>query len=173
MPDLHVLVPGIVGGFVGAIGWLFVGLYIQRRQYMRQAKNAARAVYFEIDMNRVVVQAAREYGSGTSLSRASFDRLLPELATSLRPEELQTIVTAYLAHVGYDQANTDSRLPPELRRQAMTGILDSQEKAQQLLRRRVFSQQQAHLLDQQLRTSDEPGEKDGGGSRRAATSKVR
>ncbi len=159
MPNLGVLVPAIVGGFVGAIGWLFVGLYIQRRQSIRQAKNAARAVYFEIDMNRVVVQVAREYGSYASLSRTSFERLLPELSTWLRPEELQTIVTAYLGHVGYDQANTDSQLPPELRRQALSGILDSQERAQQLLRGRVFSQKQADRLDQQLRASDEPEKK--------------
>jgi uncharacterized protein YneF (UPF0154 family) len=49
MPNISLLLPGIVGAFVGVIGWLFVGMYIQRRQFMRQAKNGARAVYFEID----------------------------------------------------------------------------------------------------------------------------
>ena len=38
------LLPVIVGAFVGAIGWLIVGLFIQRQQFARQAKNAARAV---------------------------------------------------------------------------------------------------------------------------------
>ena len=48
------------------------------------------------------------------------------------------------------------QLPPELRRQALSGILDSQDKALQLLRGRVFSQGQAHWLEQQLRASEEP-----------------
>jgi hypothetical protein len=156
MPNLTFLIPGIVGAFVGAFGWLFVGLYIQRRQFIRQAKNAARAVYFEIEMNRLNVQVGRKYGSYTPLSRTSFDRLLPELATWLCPEELHTIVTAYVGHAGYAQASSDSQLPPELRRQALSGILDSQEKALQLLRGRVFSQGQAHWLEQQLRASEEP-----------------
>jgi len=93
MPNVTLLLPGIVGAFVGAIGWLFVGLYIQRQQFIRQARMGARAVYFEIDMNRVSVQVAREYGSYTPLSRTSFERLLPELATWLRPDQLQTIST--------------------------------------------------------------------------------
>jgi hypothetical protein len=87
MPNLTFLISGIVGAFLGIFGWLFVGLYIQRRQFIRQAKNAARAVYFEIDLNRVNVQVGRKYGSYTPLSRTSFDRLLPELATWLRLEE--------------------------------------------------------------------------------------
>ena len=94
MPSAAFLLPGIVGACVGALGWLFVGLYIQRRQFIRQAKNGARAVYFEIDMNRVRVDVAREFGSYTPLSRSSFERLLPELATWLGPAQLQTIVTA-------------------------------------------------------------------------------
>jgi hypothetical protein len=98
----------------------------------------------------------RKYGSYTPLSRTSFDRLLPELATWLRREELHTIVTAYVGHAGYAQASSDSQLPPELRRQALSGILDSQDKALQLLRGRVFSQGQAHWLEQQLRASEEP-----------------
>src|ERR1700737_5530826 len=100
MPNLALLLPGIVGAFVGVIGWLFVGVYIQRRQFMRQAKNGARAVYFEIEMNHVSVQVARQYGSYAPLSRTSFERLLPELATWLRPDQLQTIVTAYMGLAG-------------------------------------------------------------------------
>ena len=162
MPDPALVVPGIVGAFVGAIGWLCVGLYIQRKQFHRIAKNAARAVYFEIDLNRLSVEVAREYGSFTPLSRYSFDRLLPDLAAWLSPEELHTIVKAFMGHAGYDQASGDSQLPAELRLQALSGILDSQEKALQLLRGRVFSPSTALRLERQLRMSDEPAMKDEG-----------
>ncbi len=73
--ELEQLVPGIIGAFVGVIGWLFVGVYIQRRQFMSQARNAARAVYFEVDVNRVAVTVARDFGSFTPLDRTSFERL--------------------------------------------------------------------------------------------------
>jgi hypothetical protein len=152
MPDPALVIPGIVGAVVGAIGWLSVGLYIQRKQFIRQAKNAARAVYFEIDLNRLCVQVAREHGSYTSLSRTSFDRLLPDLAAWLSPEELHTIVRAFMGHADYDHAATsDSQLSPELRSQALSGILDCQEEALQLLRGRVFSPKQAIRLEQLLR----------------------
>ena len=148
MPNISLLLPGIVGAFVGVIGWLFVGLYIQRRLFVRQAKNGARAVYFEIEMNHVSVQVARQYGSYAPLSRTSFERLLPELATWLRPDQLQTIVTAYIGHAGYDQTSSDKEFPPELRQQALTGILDSQERALSLLRAQAFSPKQARQLEQ-------------------------
>ena len=157
MPGVAYLLPGIVGACVGALGWLFVGLYIQRRQFIRQAKNGARAVYFEIDMNRVRVDVAREFGSYTPLSRSSFERLLPELATWLGPAQLQTIVTAYMAHAGYEQAGSDSEFSPELRRQALTGILESQEEALQLLRSQVFSPRQARqLVQKRFNTAHQP-----------------
>ena len=157
MPNLTLLLPGIVGAFVGVIGWLFVGMYIQRRQFMRQAKNGARAVYFEIEMNLVRVEVARQYGSYAPLSSTSFERLLPELATWLQPDQLQTVVTAYMGHAGYDQASSNSEFPPELRQQAMTGILDSQEQALDLLRAKAFSTRQARQLEQRSNgTSNEP-----------------
>jgi hypothetical protein len=157
MPNVSLLLPGILGAFVGVIGWLFVGIYIQRRQFMRQAKNGARAVYFEIEMNHVTVEVARQYGSYAPLSRTSFERLLPELATWLRPDQLQTVVTAYLGHAGYDQASSDSEFPPELRVQALTGILDSQERALDLLRAQAFSPKQVRQLEQRhLGIANEP-----------------
>lgn len=148
MPNISLLLPGIVGAFVGVIGWLFVGIYIQRRQFIRQAKNGARAVYFEIEMNHLTVQVARQYSSYAPLGRTSFDRLLPELATWLRPDQLQTIVTAYMGHAGYSQASSDSEFPQELRQQALTGILESQERALDLLRVHAFSAKQARQLEQ-------------------------
>ena len=56
------LLPGVIGSFVGVMGWLLVGLYIQRRQFMRQARNAAKAVYFELDVNRMAIAVAQDHG---------------------------------------------------------------------------------------------------------------
>ena len=47
--EWQAIIPAIIGSFVGVMGWLVVGIYIQRRQFMRQARNAAKAVYFELD----------------------------------------------------------------------------------------------------------------------------
>ncbi len=148
--NLDLLVPGIVGAMVGVVGWLLVGLYIQRRQFVRQARNAGRAVYFELDMNRLNVDLALEYGAFTPLGRSSFERLLPELATWLEPDELRTIVAAYVAHAGYDQAGSDTDLPVDVRRQALTGIMAAQRRAIDLLRRRVFSAAEVRRLDTAL-----------------------
>ena len=142
-----VLVPGIVGAICGALGWLLVGLYMARRQYARTAKNAGRAVYFELVMNRMSLDVALEYGAFTPLGRSSFDRLLPELATWLAPKELQTIVAAYMSHVGYGQAAEDRQLPDDVRHQALSGILGTQERALSLLRGRVFTDHEARRMD--------------------------
>lgn len=40
--EFETLVPGIVGAFVGVIGWLVVGILIQRRQFLSQARSARR-----------------------------------------------------------------------------------------------------------------------------------
>ncbi len=146
--NLETLIPGIVGAFVGVIGWLLVGLYIQRRQFLRQARNAARAVYFELDVNRLSVLVARDYGSFAPLGRSAFERLLPELATVLPVDELQTIVGAYIGHAGYQQAASDPDLPAEPRRRALQAILEAQQGALDLLRRRVFSPAEARLLEE-------------------------
>ena len=144
--ELEQLVPGIIGAFVGVIGWLFVGIHIQRRQFMRQARNAARAVYFEIDVNRVAVTVARDFGSFTPLDRTSFERHLPELATLLGPEELKRIVSAYMAHAGYRQASNADELPAEVRRHALDGILVAHDQALDTLRTRAFSPREARAL---------------------------
>jgi hypothetical protein len=149
--DLERLIPGVLGAFVGVIGWLFVGIYIQRRQFLRQARNAARAVYFELDVNRVAVSVAREFASFTPLDRTSFERLLPELATLLSPSELRTIVSAYMAHAGYQQASSDAELPGEVRVRLLDNILAVHDQAIQTLRGRAFSAREARAL-----TSAEP-----------------
>jgi hypothetical protein len=151
-----VLFPAVVGAICGALGWLLVGLYMARRQYARTAKNAGRAVYFELVMNRLGVEVALEYGAFAPLGRSSFDRLLPELATWLAPEELQTIVAAYMSHVGYGQASEDRQLPDDVRHQALSGILGAQERALSLLRGRVFTDDEARRMDA-ARSGDTPG----------------
>ncbi|MGA7988135.1 MAG: hypothetical protein WCB51_07030 [Candidatus Dormiibacterota bacterium] len=150
-----VLIPGIVGAVCGALGWLLVGLYMARRQYARTAKNAGRAVYLELEMNRLSVQVALDYGAFTPLGRSSFDRLLPELATWLAPEDLQTIVAAYMAHAGYGQASGEHALPSDIRRQALAGILGAQERALALIRRRVFTEDEARRMEA-VQSGDRP-----------------
>jgi hypothetical protein len=144
---LETLIPGILGAFVGVIGWLFVGIYIQRRQFLRQARMAARAVYFELDVNRVALSVARDFGSFAPLDRTSFERLLPELAMLLTAPELKTLVSAYMAHAGYQQLSAGADpLPPEVRARALESILAAHEAALETLQRRAFSAEEARAL---------------------------
>lgn len=144
--EFQTLIPGIIGAFVGVVGWLCVGIYIQRRQFHRQARNAARAVYFELDVNRVAIMVAGDFGSFTPLDRTSFERLLPELATLLGPAELQRIVSAYMAHAGYLQLSAGAELPPEVRARALADMLQAHERALETLRARAFSAREARAL---------------------------
>jgi hypothetical protein len=155
--ELEKLVPGMIGAFVGVIGWLFVGIYIQRRQFVRQARMAARAVYFELDVNRVALTVARDFGSFAPLDRTSFERLLPELAMLLSAAELKTIVSAYMAHAGYQQlaAGVDP-LPPEVRARALESILAAHETALETLQRRAFSAEEARALTAPTRPAATP-----------------
>jgi hypothetical protein len=145
--NVTVVVPAVVGAICGAVGWLLVGLFMTGRQNRRMAKNAGRAVYFELAMNRLSVDVAVEYGSFAPLGRSTFDRLLPELATWLEPEELLTVAAAYMSHVGYGQVGADPDLPPDLRQQALSGILATQDRALGLLRGRVFSVDEARRME--------------------------
>lgn len=142
------LMPGIAGAFVGAFGWLIVGLLIQRQQFARQAKNAARAVYFELDSNTSNVQFAVDLGAFTQLARSSYEHVLPELATWLPPEELRLVVTAYMSHAGYQQLSSDGEVPDEVRRQVLAEILKTNRRARQLLGRRVFTDRERRLMEQ-------------------------
>jgi len=70
--DWRDLPPGIIGSFVGVMRWLLVGLYIQRRQFVRQARNAAKAVYFELDVHLAALQSRGTTASSpTSTARPS------------------------------------------------------------------------------------------------------
>lgn len=140
------VVAAAVGAFFGAAGWLCVGIYMQRRQSEREARNAARAVYFELTMNAIDIRVAAEHLVFQPLRRAVFDGLLPQLATWLQPDELETIVEAYMSHAGYEQAQRDDKLPPPVRIAVIRKVLEQHEAATQLLLARSFSTRQAARL---------------------------
>ncbi|MEP7004302.1 MAG: hypothetical protein ABI888_07150 [Chloroflexota bacterium] len=131
---------------MGVVGWLLVGVYMQRRQFARQAMNAGRAVYFELLINRMNVVVARDLDSFLPLGRSSFDRLLPELATWLRAELLQTVVAAYMGHAGYASASAQRDAPAELRRAALDTLEAAHRAALDALRPRLFSAREISSL---------------------------
>lgn len=145
--DTERLLLAITGAVVGVFGWLLVGLYINRREYARRARNAGRAVYFELTANQLVIFTALSYGAFGQVSRATFDRLLPELATWLPAGELQSVALAYLGHDGYEQARTDTSLPEDVRRMILRGVNDAQRAALDLIRPRIFSKREIADLD--------------------------
>lgn len=147
--DWRDLLPGVIGSFVGVMGWLVVGIYIQRRQFVRQARNAAKAVYFELDVNRSTVTVAREHALFADLDRSSFERLLPELATLLAASKLRTVVDAYMTHAGYRQLASQDDLPSEVRRAALSAYLKAHHQALAALRSCAFSAAEARALDAQ------------------------
>ena len=156
--ELRDLLPGIIGSFVGVMGWLLVGLYIQRRQFMRQARNAAKAVYFELDVNLTAIAVARDHGVFVDLDRSSFERLLPELATLLSAGDLKTVVSAYMVHPGYRELASRNDLPAEVRRQVLAGVAASHDRALETLLARAFSRQEAsaiHSHDAEARATAE------------------
>jgi hypothetical protein len=141
--SIDALMTAAVGAFFGAAGWLLVGLYMQRRQVERQSRNAARAVYFELTMNAIDVDVAEQHLVFQPLRRASFDSLLPELATWLHAEELETIVKAYMAHAGYEQAQREENLPVPVRKAVLHKVLEQHRAATDLLLHRSFSPRDA------------------------------
>lgn len=147
--DWRDLLPGIIGSFVGVMGWLMVGIYIQRRQFMRQARNAAKAVYFELDVNRSTVAVAREHGLFADLDRSSFERLLPELATLLAAPELRTVVDAYMTHAGYRQLASREDLPADVRRAALGTFAGAHDRAIETLRSCAFTAAEKQAIDAQ------------------------
>jgi hypothetical protein len=150
--ELRDLLPGIIGSFVGVMGWLLVGLYIQRRQFMRQARNAAKAVYFELDVNRAAIGVAHDHGLFADLDRSSFERLLPELATLLAGPDLKTVVAAYMTHAGYRQLASRDDLPADVRRMALTKFISAHEAALIRLRSCAFTAREAQAMEAPSRT---------------------
>jgi hypothetical protein len=128
------------------MGWLLVGLYIQRRQFMRQARNATKAVYFELDVNLAALSVAREHGLFADLDRSSFERLLPELAALLSAADLRTVVDAYMAHAGYKQLGSRNDLPADVRRVALGAMAGAHERALATLRSRAFTSAEARAI---------------------------
>jgi hypothetical protein len=152
------LLTAALGAFFGAAGWLLVGLYMARRASMKQARNAARAVYFELTMNAIDIRVAAEHMVFQPLRRQSFDRLLPELATWLAAEELETIVHAYMSQSGYEQAQRDDKLPVPVRSAVLQAVVVRHRAATDLLAHKAFS---AHERAR-LTTSAEPAASAGG-----------
>ena len=144
--ELQALLPAIIGSFVGVMGWLLVGLYIQRRQFMRQARNAAKAVYFELDVNRTSIGVARDHGLFADLDRSSFERLLPELATLLPAGDLRTVVDAYMTHAGYRQLASREELPADVRHLALAKFLEVHGRALATLQASAFSRSEARAI---------------------------
>jgi hypothetical protein len=138
---------GISGALVGVIGWLLVGLYIQKRAHDRQARDAGRAVYFELAANRLAIYIAAEYDVFGSVSASAYERLLPELATWLPAPELQALVIAYMGHGGFEQASTDKDVPEAVRKAALGALLEAHQTALGLLKHRVFSAHEAAMLN--------------------------
>jgi hypothetical protein len=131
---------GVTGALLGVIGWLFVGMYMQRRDHARHARDAGRAVYFELGANHLTIFTALEYGTFGELSRSTFDALLPQLATWLPAQELQALALAYLGHGAYRQvAEEEADLPREARRMALSALADTHRIAVEVLRSRVFT----------------------------------
>lgn len=149
------LLVGITGAIVGVIGWLFVGIYIQRREARRRARNAGRAVYFELGANLLAIFTALEYGMYGSLSRATYEQLLPELATWLPADELQALALAYLGQGGYRQVAGADDLPLEARRAALSALLEAHRVSLDLLRRRVFTPEEIASLDRYASSDQE------------------
>lgn len=137
--ELRDFLPGIIGSFVGVSGWLLVGLFIQRRQFVRQGRNAAKAVYFELEVDLATIGVARDHGLFSDLDRSSFERLLPELATLLSGSELRNVVDAYMTHAGYRQLASRDDLPAEVRRAALGAFVSVHERALATLRSRAFT----------------------------------
>jgi hypothetical protein len=151
------LISAAIGAFFGASGWLLVGLFMQRRAAQIQARNAARAVYFELAMNSIDIKVAADHLVFQPLRRQSFDRLLPELATWLAAEDLETIVRAYMSHAGYEQAERDQKLPVPVRAAVLQTVLVQHRTASDLLRDRAFSERERARLTTSTDTAGSAG----------------
>lgn len=129
----------LIGACFGSLGWLFVGLYINRRTSLASARNAARAVYFELELNRASLELAETYGELLPLSRSTYEQLLPQLANLLGAGDLSTIARAYMSHMGYEQLRQSRDHPDDARSAALSGILAAQREAVRRLKAVAFT----------------------------------
>jgi hypothetical protein len=134
------------GAAFGVAGWLLVGMYLQRRNHARRARDAGRAVYFEVGANHLTIFTALEYGTFGALGRSTFDALLPQLATWLPAAELQALALAYLGHGAYAQVAREPDLPAAARKMALGALAETHRVAVDLLQRRVFTPQEVASL---------------------------
>lgn len=145
--ELRDFLPGIIGSFVGVTGWLLVGIYIQRRLFVRQGRNAAKAVYFELDVDLATIEVALDHGLFADLDRSSFQRLLPELATLLSGGELRSVVDAYMTHAGYRQLASRADLPADVRHAALKAFVGAHERALETLRSPAFTESELRAME--------------------------
>jgi hypothetical protein len=137
--ELSQVFSALVGACFGALGWLFVGLYINRRTAVATARSATRAVFFELELNRANIELAETYGELLPLSRSAYEQLLPQLANLLAPADLATVASAYMSHIGYEQLRQSHEQPEEARSAALAGILTAQRLAIARLRSVAFT----------------------------------
>jgi len=144
--DLRDLLPAVIGSFVGVIGWPLVGVHMQRRQFGRQARNAASAVYFELEANLAAIRIARRHRLFADLGRSSFDRLLPDLVTLMPAVCVKVVVAAYTTHAGYRQVASSPDLPIDVQDAALAAFIGAHEAAVTALRESAFSAGEARAL---------------------------
>ena len=140
------LISALLGACFGSLGWLFVGLYLNGRAARAGARNAARAVFFELELNRANVTVARTYGELMPLSRSAYEQLLPQLANLLTAADLSIVAAAYMSHIGYEQLRQSREHPQEARRAALSGILAAQERAGDRLKAIAFTPSEQEQL---------------------------
>lgn len=71
--DPEQVAAALIGAVFGATGYLIVGISIQRLQIARQARNAGRAVNFELAVNAINCQVALDHAAFETLSRATYE----------------------------------------------------------------------------------------------------
>jgi hypothetical protein len=150
--QFEAFVPLVVGAFLGSFGWLLVGMYLSRRANLRAARSAARAVYFELAMNEIDIDVASTHGVFSPLRRSTFDRLLPELASWLAPNELESLARAYMSHAGYEQVQREDNLPAPVRTAVLGRVVSEHKQASEMLLAKAFSQKEAARLSTLART---------------------
>jgi hypothetical protein len=136
--ELGQLASALVGAFLGGVVTLTVGLTLQRRDRAARARSAARAVWFELGINAVGIELARDHGVFAALSRSTFDRLLPDLAIWLPLDDLKAVALAYQGHAGFEQAWHDTTLPEAVRTQLLGRLAEVTHQAHDRIAARAF-----------------------------------